>query len=1260
MGERDPSTDPSAPSPNRRSRSFDPFNFETSGRTDVIPDSDSNWLLDIVRAQDISTVKRVIRAIMGDDFFEAGIVFGLVESFAESLRALLELIKMVAFACAYEYFFAGPLHSGLLSGPIARALNIHKRTGPIYDKLWNAREDLIAIREELKKLLRKPEKYLATATESFAKHVLEQLQEVTTTLQRGNRSQRFDAGEKLGKVIGDVLQLLIAVRAAAEVITGLPRLAKLASKFEKEGGSALKKQAARRIESGGKAQVEAPQAAARSASPPAASKPAQHTMDTKTAGTQGQGDANRVCCSKCTTVSDPVDVATGKVFTVLQDLELPGPLGLRWERAWYSSSSYRGPLGHGWHHSYDAAIHVDAEILQYRTPDGRARLYPRLQRAGETYLDLQERWTLLRTARGYALREHDGRVQRFETEGARPGSLVLSGIEVPSGHRMRFAYNAKRQLSEIVDGGGRSIELEYDVDGRITTVRGPHAELPAKLIWLRYEFDGEGNLSAVIDAEGHATRYRYQHHLMVQATDRNGVSFNWRYAGHDTRARCIRTWGNKKRFVYKFRYEDDKQVTAVEDSSGSKTQYEHRRGLVTRTVDPLGATTTTTYDEFDRKLFETDALGRVTRYEYDARSNPTAVIRPDGSRQSIRYDDQNRVVAVLEGNATRWRYDYDLQGRLTARTNGIGERTEFVYHGRDLAEVVRPTGARFETTHDEQGNLVAVRDPLGATRRYAYDALGRLTKETDAAGNERQYSYDVRNRVVRVVEPSGNVRELSYDREDNLVRSKDARRDVQLEYEGVGCLASITEAGTSVHFEYDLEQRLRSVRNEQGEAYRFLRDARGDIVREQRFGGRRYSYTRNLAGEVSAVQRPDGSSSQYGYDECGRLQEVKHSDGEREIYAYSREGALLSASNAACTLRFERDAAQRVVKTWQDQHWIESELDADGRRTRMASSLGADLPIGRDPVGDVNAIDMGRFSARMQRDVMGLEIERQLPGGVRSHIRRDRLGRPIEHEVVGADGTLAACSYVWDVDGRLLQENDASFGPTSYAYDKRRHLAWAQFHDGSRELRIPDAVSNLFRTEDRSDRVYGFGGELLEALDEAGGKTHYKYDAAGQLIEKRDEQGRTWRYAWNAAGTLREVTRPDGNPVRFAYDPFGRRIAKQYRGQTTHTVWDHDVPLHEWVEGQVTPLMATVPERQDAALEHWLQQGAEVRGSQERPITWLFHPERQSALLGDRRCVRTTCQPHKQTTSSVYPTPTGILISVVLGTKTRNSFAAKT
>lgn len=90
----------------------------------------------------------------------------------------------------------------------------------------------------------------------------------------------------------------------------------------------------------------------------------------------GDNSRNAVQRATCTVTGHPVDVATGKVFTDHIDFELPGPLPFKWERVWYSTSTYRGPLGHGWHHAYDAALYVADDVVLYSPlPDARRQAH---------------------------------------------------------------------------------------------------------------------------------------------------------------------------------------------------------------------------------------------------------------------------------------------------------------------------------------------------------------------------------------------------------------------------------------------------------------------------------------------------------------------------------------------------------------------------------------------------------------------------------------------------------------------------------------------------------------------------------------------------------------------------------------------------------------------------------------------------------------------------------------------------------------------
>src|SRR5262249_29037185 len=144
----------------------------------------------------------------------------------------------------------------------------------------------------------------------------------------------------------------------------------------------------------------------------------------------------------------------------------------------------------------------------------------------------------------------------------------------------------------------------------------------------RYEYDDLGNLASVTDALGNVMRYAYQGHLLVQETDRTGLSFYFEYDGTDEHARCLRTWGDSGIYDHRLRYEPG--LTTVVNSLGHATQYEHESGLVVRRVDALGGEWLTRF-EYRQPVEESDALGRVTLREYDHRGNEIRTVTPDGA-----------------------------------------------------------------------------------------------------------------------------------------------------------------------------------------------------------------------------------------------------------------------------------------------------------------------------------------------------------------------------------------------------------------------------------------------------------------------------------------------------------------------------------------------------------------------------------------------------------------------------------------------------
>jgi len=985
----------------------------------------------------------------------------------------------------------------------------------------------------------------------------------------------------------------------------------------------------------------------------------------------------------CHFTGHPVDVASGRMLTSDDEMNLPGPIPFVWKRQYATSWSERnGPLGWGWSHSYDMAVWGEPGKMVYLAEDGREIEFDLEPEARDRlpWLKANERWDRFNhlVLRGlhdgnWEVESLDGLVRVFapiQNDRIRPGQARLVAIRDRTGHGMTFGYDPVGNLATIVDSVGRTIRVESDQAGHVARVLATAPDHEGFVEYIRYQYSPEGDLIAATNVLGHAMRMAYERHLMVKETKRSGLSFYFTYEGRGKDARCIATWGDDGIYKRTLIYDTNNHTTIVTDSRDATTIYQmNADNAVVSVTDALGAVTAYEFDDCYNKIAETDPLGHTTKWQFDERGNCLKVKRPDGAEISLAYNEHNQPVRALDAVKGEWLWEYDREGRLLARMDPLKRVSRFEWQSeaelaaqtgrtsailsliKRIVAFTDPAGQRTALEYDRQGFLSCLRMPTGAESRWKYDRLGRCIELVDAKGNREQREFDLAGRVLRVGIPDGNVRKLTYDVEGNVLAVKDQHYDVKFAYQGMGRLASRTQEGTTVKFEYDREESLVAIHNEAGAVYRFTLDKVGNVKEESGFDGLLRKYSRDKNGRVKTVERPDDRSTDYSYDTSGRVVAVKYSDGSSESYAYRPDGAMIAASNGTAAVSFERDAVGRIIKELQGEDSVESTFDLLGLRARMKTSKGHLLEIERNLVGDVIAMRAGGgpvapgaettaqaplppWEARFTRDQLGLEVERTLPGGVRARWERDNLGRPLKHEIWSGTTLVSAKAYTWEPNDRLKMIVDALNGPVQYRHDGLGNLIGAAYADDKFELRMPDAVGNLFKSVNKKDRKYGPAGQLLESKGE-GGITKYEYDPEGNLAQKILPDGKEWIYAWNGAGMLAKVVRPDGKTVEFGYDALGRRVWKKYGAKTTRWIWDGNVPVHEWVE--VDPSVEDPSAQQEAVawdvglfdrkhllsersaqgppvsspLSHWERARARENpsGTSSFPITWVFEPE---------------------------------------------------
>jgi RHS repeat-associated protein len=901
----------------------------------------------------------------------------------------------------------------------------------------------------------------------------------------------------------------------------------------------------------------------------------------------GVSDSTRhkVHTSLCSLTGHPVDVATGKVLTEAVDIDLPGPLPFVFERTWYSTSTYRGPIGHGWHHAFDLALTIDNDLTVVRLADGRTIAAPRLA-VGESWFDRREKLTLTREPAAWVLRDREGMRHRFADPGIGPGGVVgLTEVEDLAGNRVAFVRDDAGRLTSIVDSGGRNLTVINDAQGRITEIRGPHPERDGECALVRYVYDRAGDLIEVHDALGHVFRYAYRNHLLVRETNRADLSFYFEYdngAGPQTPpdplgapqqdARCLRTWGDGGIYDHRLEYEADH--TKVTNSLGFvDTYYFNDDGLVERAVDPLGHEASVRYDRHTNKLTETDDLGRTTRFVHDERGNLVERIWPDGTTVRFAHDANDQLIRAIDQNGGWWQWRRDERGRLLQRLDPSGARTTWIWRGAAVESLVDARGAVTDLEYDAADNLAKLRRADGTTMTWAYDRLGRRVGNQTPTGATERVRRDLAGRVIETHEADGTRRFVTRDGEGRPIRVRDPYHETELSWGGLDQLLMRREAGIETRFHYDLEERIIALTNAHGDRYTFERDARGDVIAEIGWAGDRTELERDAAGQIRQITRASGSVVKYTHNRVGKLERVLFDDGTFEQYIHRADGLLMSAINPTGKVEFERDAIGRIKREWQGEHWVESQFDRTGTRTGLRSSFGLELDVELDRMGQWSKLSAragaARWVAETTRDAAGDEIDRSLPGGARDRWTRDVVGRPAQHHVWDGRATVQNTRYTWGLDARLQQILDAVSGtPTDYQHDELGRLAWSR-HGETAELRIPDALGNIYRSAERIDRRYGKDGRLLWA-EEPLGTIRYGYDDDWRRIRRVGVRGEESSYRWDAAGRLAAVQRPDGELVEFGYDALGRRVWKRCRGVTTRWIWDGDVILHEWTEGEAT------------------------------------------------------------------------------------------
>ena len=376
--------------------------------------------------------------------------------------------------------------------------------------------------------------------------------------------------------------------------------------------------------------------------------------------------------------------------------------------------------------------------------------------------------------------------------------------------------------------------------------------------------------------------------------------------------------------------------------------YNHAHEIISYT-NRLGNQKTVTYNGYGQIESATDPLGATTTYSYDADHRLSLIARNDQTLRSYTYDTVGRVKSLTDESGMTRIYDYNgldeitkitypddryasraystaIPRLVTGMTDRGGKTTQYVYDAAgNLTRIVNPSGGIAAFAYDANGNRTQLTDPKGQVTQFAYDKDNRLVRKTFADGTMVSYTHDAAGRLASTTGARNLSVFYNFDSKDSLVgisysmdmtHPENNTYPVMFTYDPYRRrTAMIDESGTT-DYGYDADSRVTSVDGplvndtltlqydgkgrrtgyslQQGQSVSYGYDALDRLTSIQGSAGL-FSYTYSGAGpQVRKLTRPNGSYTDYEYDTLNRLILVVHRKSSGEVisqygYAYNAQ-----------------------------------------------------------------------------------------------------------------------------------------------------------------------------------------------------------------------------------------------------------------------------------------------------------------------------------------------------------------------------------
>lgn len=569
--------------------------------------------------------------------------------------------------------------------------------------------------------------------------------------------------------------------------------------------------------------------------------------------------------------------------------------------------------------------------------------------------------------------------------------------------------------------------------------------------------------------------------------------------------------------------------------------YEPRFNYPKSATTPTGETTLYYYD------YELDLgnVGRVVRIDYPEIPDENGTLTTPSVFYTYNSLGQVETKTDVRGVVTRYVY---TEGTSDEASNGVtplfapgvtpvaGYLTQVIMDDGDSDE----DGFEYITTYkefDALGNPQLIIFPGGHQVSATYDTLGRLVTNTDSNGIVTFYEYNDRGQIVRQIADytadglTGDnvITTYSYDSGGRLIHQRTAADGLVVE----------------TYSRYDLNGRLVSQSDGQGNETRYLYDEAGQLIETIDPAGHSTSYTYTVGGLPETVTDADGYVTRTLYDEFGRVRQTIQAENELNLtttYTYTVDNQVASiAPPDGMVTCFAYDSSHRRTQTIQDCG---------------PGGLNLTTRYAYDVAGNTVYITNTRgIVTYNEYDALGrVVLTRQDDGGLNHETSTSYGAAGNTATTVSVDGTIT--EYHYDNLNRLEQlcrDSDGLNLCTTYLYDRQGRQEQVIDAEGVVQRTIYNrlglAIQHIADAHGMAATVtleYNHLLNLVQVTDANGNATQYSYTARQEKESELYADGTTVSYTYNPRGHLATTTLQDSAIITRTYDAAGRQIQQTF------------------------------------------------------------------------------------------------------------------